>query len=218
MLPGARREGARRAVAAERPARPLDREQVDVGIADPERLADEHSLACALEIARGRSRRLGRPDHEERPEPAHVERSTRIVAAGGRSRAPAPRCSARSRRGSRRRGRAAARGRAGSRAQDSRRPAAAPSAGSRRFAPRRRGRAARSRRGRRRGGSSPRGRPKPRPARPAAHRAPTRRAAASSATPRRAARRRAPGARTARIDAGGRCRQRPPAPRTGARR
>ena len=104
----------------------------------------------ALEIAPA-SRRLARPDDEERPE----RRASNAAAGRGEtqrgSSSRARRCSCRSRRRPRRRARAAA-SRASSVVQrELRRRRAAPrSAGSRRSAPRPRGRAGRSRRGRRR--------------------------------------------------------------------
>ena len=103
---------------------------------------------------------------------------------GRRSRAAGGCCSACWRRAPTRRARAARPARS-SAARAGRPRGGRRSSGTSGFAPTRRDRAARSRRGRRPGGSSRRASSPPRPARPGAHPAPTRRAATSDATPRR---------------------------------
>ena len=74
MLPRARGEGARGAIAAEAARGALDGDEVDVGVPDPERLAHQHRLSRALEVTPRRVDRLDRPDHEKRTEAPHLER------------------------------------------------------------------------------------------------------------------------------------------------
>ena len=194
VLPRARRERARRAVAAQRAGRALDRRQVDVGVAEEEPLADQHRLRPPARGSRsgvttGSRVRITRNGPKARTSNADSGRGDRSGICSERDV-----CSSSCwRRGPRRRGRAAAR--ASSRLCRARSASARGSDDEREVAvalPGLRGRAGRSRAGRRSGGSSRRGtRPRPRAPRCAPSGSQLKSSGVLVARPARPARRRA---------------------------